>query len=315
MKKVAIWGIGKHAEHNLIPSLIASEGIHLTGCYTRNMAKSEIISERFGIMAFNSEEELLESPEVDTIVLSTPSGLHDSQSRLILESGKSVWSEKPLILSDELMSWFSRENFPGYKIGEMFMFLYHSQFSLLEELLQSRKIGNLVSMSCKFGIPHLGMDNVRYRKDLGGGAFFDTGCYPVAAAHALIGPEPEHVFSRIYHEDGFSVDTNGFAQLTYPGGIRANLEWGFGLSYRNEITLWGSDGWLRVDRAFSKNQELESSIVFKNSAGSREEFSIPSANHFVSMFEKNLDRTSGDWVKEQSNMMKMISSCANQHLE
>ena len=307
MRNVACWGLGGHARRNLLPALVSCTSTNLRGAWTRNQEVLSEVSGEHGIRSYGSEIEMLEDPSVDTVVLATPTGLHVDQGSLVISSGKHLWSEKSLFAAGEQgASLLERASSSNLDACEGFMFLYHPQFASLSNLLASGRLGRLFSISCRFGIPHLDQSNIRYDSDLGGGALLDAGCYPIAAAHALLGPSPERMMARVESEEGYSVDTYGTAVLEYESGVTAFLEWGFGLSYRNEIRAWCEEGSITVERAFSKPPNLATSIDIRDSRGGTESIRIDPADHFERMFQSLCSETRCDWVRDQSRLLAAI---------
>ena len=56
----------------------------------------------------------------------------------------------------------------------------------------------------------------------------------------------------ISYKNDSTVDTDGRALLSFSGGVRAYLEWGVGIAYKNEIDLWSEDESFFTDKIFSK---------------------------------------------------------------
>jgi len=124
----------------------------------------------------------------------------------------------------------------------------------------------------------------------------DPGCYPIVALRLLLGCEDHDVSAWSHTEPDHVVDTLGAAWVTGRNGNRVLLEWGFGVSYRNEIEIWGSNGTLRVERAFSKPDTLTTSIEFRPRTGEPRTVSVPACNQFVRMFETFADCVDGGRV-------------------
>ncbi|HMJ07896.1 MAG TPA: Gfo/Idh/MocA family oxidoreductase, partial [Pyrinomonadaceae bacterium] len=51
---------------------------------------------KYGVRAATSMEELINSGEVDTVIVSTPPNLHREHCEMALDAGKDVLCEKPL---------------------------------------------------------------------------------------------------------------------------------------------------------------------------------------------------------------------------
>jgi len=309
MRKVSLWGAGQHAKKNLLPGILSSQTINLIGIYTRNKQTRIELSKIYDLKFYENEYEILNDPEIDTIIVANPTGLHLETSKKIVNSGKNAWSEKSLHISNKNdLSLLKKADKNNLEVRELFMFIYHPQFSKLLSLIHSEVYGKLISLHCKFGIPHLDPDDVRYNSEIGGGALMDIGCYPIAAAHSIFGPKPKRIYSNIVSDNGHEVDTKGHAIFEYGGGEYALLEWGFGMSYGNSATLWFEKAILNIDRFFSKPKDLATEIVVTNSNGISTTMHIPSSNHFQIMFDKYCIKNDHKWIKNQSKLLSIVKS-------
>ena len=305
MRKVAIWGVGEHAQRNIIPAIMSSEKISLVGLWTRSSERGERVSERYGVTAFRSEKDLLSSTICDTVILCTPTGLHYQEGMKVLKSEKNLWCEKTLTTTPKVENLQNTAKESSLEIREMFMFLHHDQFRKLESIAKTGDLGRIISITARFGFPHLEPDNIRYDSSLGGGAMYDAGCYTVAAIHKLLGPKPSGITSRIVNSEKYHVDISGAALLAYPNDVYAVIEWGFGQFYRNEIEILASRGKLVAQRVFSKPETLSTVVTVSTPDG--EEIKISEMNHFTKMFEEFADGNYNEnWNLDQSILMKNI---------
>ena len=305
---VGIIGIGNHAIKNIIPAVMQSKNLNLIGIASRSISEKNINLGNKRIIIFPSCEDLISNQDIDTVIVTSPVGLHYYYGKMVLKSGKNLWCEKSLVSSfKEAKSLNQLSIVNGVDLKEMFMFLYHPQFNEIKKIAESGKIGKVKSISAKFGFPHLDKSDIRYNSQLGGGSLLDAGCYPIAAAHSLFGGKPQKVVSNIFSDDDYEVDTSGCALFTYSSGQYAIMEWGFGKSYHNEIELWGDKGSLKAERIFSKPSNLETKVILRDSNGNTEEIFIPAANHFVNMFTEFIKKSvPNDWILDQSNLIHRV---------
>lgn len=284
--KVAVWGLGLHAIKNILPALKICPGLTLYGVCSRNLEVVAKYADEFNCLGWTNSIQMLEDPIVDIIYLSTPIGLHAAQGKSVLLANKHLWCEKPLAETFEQVSMLvnlSRER--NVTIAEGFMYLYHSQFIYIQEIINSGILGHIHNISCRFGIPPLDQPGFRLNPKLGGGALLDVGSYPMSAITSFF-PKltPQVLFSELTTADGSSVDSNGRAILCYENGTRATLEWGTNCAYRNEIDLWGSRGSVSTERFFSKSPDYIPKFRFLDLNGRENYKSGQSENHFLSMF-------------------------------
>jgi len=184
--RVAVWGLGRHAITKILPAISAVDGLELYGVCSRNLSTTSSSAHKWNCMKWVDPTSMLCDPKVDIVYVSTPIGLHYQQGKQVLDAKKHFWCEKPLTckLEDTLELLESAGN-KGLSICEGQMFLYHPQYQKLIDYVESFQLGNILSIDCKFGIPRLENESFRTNSSLGGGAFFDVGCYTVAAILGL----------------------------------------------------------------------------------------------------------------------------------
>jgi NDP-hexose-3-ketoreductase len=134
---------------------------------------------------------------------------------------------------------------------ENFMFLYHSQHTTVRKMLADGTIGDLRGFASAFTIPPKPAGDIRYRRDVGGGAFLDFGGYPVRAALHFLGNDLRVIGALFRHDREHDVVMSGSILLATPQGVGAQLTFGMEHSYRNSYELSGSTGRLLLDRVFT----------------------------------------------------------------
>jgi NDP-hexose-3-ketoreductase len=282
---VAVLGVGSHAIRKALPALAASDGMRIVGICTRNESIREEQATRWKAKAYASAWAMLEDSEVDVVYVAVPTGLHATWAKEILSARKHLWCEKSLTCREE--DWVAvlaqaRRN--DLALCECFAFPHHEQFCRLQSLLFGGEIGGVCGISARFGFPHMSPNNIRYSEPLGGGALYDAGCYPVAAARLILGRKPSQVCAIVERQDGFQVDTSGSALLRYCDGVHAHLEWGFGRAYRNEIEVWGQSGSVTIEPAFTKPPNVAAKLIVRASGQIIHEETFAEGNQFATMF-------------------------------
>src|SRR5690554_952197 len=94
-----ILGTGLIAEYHR-QAIAATDGAVLRAVGHYNPEKLARLSEQFSVPAL-SEAELLARPDIDAVIICTPSGQHAEQTIRAAHAGKHVLVEKPMALSLE----------------------------------------------------------------------------------------------------------------------------------------------------------------------------------------------------------------------
>ena len=292
--QIGVWGLGSHAVRNVLPAIAKASFGDLVAVHTRNDLTLREVAGNFGARAHSHPDDLLADPDVAAVYLSTPTGLHAAMAERVIAAGKHLLCEKPLTDQHQATAGLvASARRRELIVLEADMFLHHPQFRRLQDLVQAGSVGQLASLTARFGFPHRGVDDFRYSRDLGGGALLDAGFYPVAAAVGLMGPGLEIAGSTLISAPSFEVDTGGTA-LAVAGHRGAILDWGFGRSYRSELNVWCEGGVIEVSRAFSKPADLETQIIVRHQSGQETIHPVPAADHFELMLDHFSAVVAGD---------------------
>ncbi len=282
--RIAVWGIGYHAEKNVLPAIESCDAVVLAGVCSRDRSNAQNAADRWGGAVWSDAEAMLASPDVDAVYLCTPIGMHFEHGLSVVGAHKHLLCEKALTdkahRSIELIGAARRQN---VVLCEAFMYRFHPQFRSLSELVGKSDFGGIEAISCWFGIPALEKPGFRVSAELGGGAFLDVACYPISLVAQLIDGLPLVTSVRTDKSPDDEVDMKGHATLQFPGGEVAHLGWGFDRAYRNEVSIWGQKRSLFADRIFSKAPDYVSYLIVRDQRGQEEQLRIEPANAFVEM--------------------------------
>ncbi|GGW54649.1 oxidoreductase [Streptomyces lucensis JCM 4490] len=250
--RVGVLGCAGIAWRNTLPAVLRVPEVRLTALASRDPAKARTFADRFGGTPVEGYDRLLTRDDVDAVYVALPTGLHHHWARRALLAGKHVWAEKPLAATAEQaedLVRLARAN--GLVLRDNFMFLHHSQHAVVARVIAEGRIGEPRSFSSAFGIPPRPDDDVRLSAELGGGALLDVGVYTVRAAQLLLGDDLTVAGSVLRVDRARGVDLAGSALLHTPDGRTAALAFGFDRAYRSTYAVWGSEGRLSLDRAFT----------------------------------------------------------------
>jgi predicted dehydrogenase len=249
---VGVIGCADIAQRKTIPAILGEPAMRLVAVASRSPERAAEFASRFGCAPVTGYQALLERSDLDAVYIPLPPSLHAEWIGRALAAGKHVLAEKPLATSPaEAAELVAAARAGGRLLMENFAFLHHSQQASVQRLVAMGSIGELRSLSAEFGFPPLPADNIRYQRHLGGGALLDAGVYTLRAASLFLGPRLGVAGAALRVAIGSQVDVAGAALVITPEGRTGQLTFGFDRAYRSGYTLWGSEGRIAVDRAFS----------------------------------------------------------------
>ena len=247
------WGLMSTARINnqLIPAIRNSERGELTAVASRRKMKARKYARENHIpLAFGSYEELLASPDVDAVYVSLPNHLHAEWTIRALHAGKHVLCEKPLALSvDEVDAIIAASQETGKFAMEALMYRHHPQSLMVEKWIEEGRIGALQSIRGVFNfvLDHPG--DYRYQPEMGGGAIWDIGIYPLSYAQWLMKEPAQQVFG-VQRTGKTGVDMVFQGEMMFSGDRFAQISCSFQSPTHTSVEIMGSAGRILLTRPF-----------------------------------------------------------------
>ncbi len=225
MKKV-VWGVLSTAKigwEKVIPAMLKSEHCELRAIASRNLEKGHALADKLGIPnAYGSYEELLADPEIEAIYNPLPNHEHVPMTLAAARAGKHVLCEKPVALTAKEAEQL-REVADKVHIMEAFMVRFHPQWLSVRERVRSGELGEVRSIHTYFSYFNNDAGNIRNMADIGGGALYDIGCYPIVTARFLFDAEPERVIALVDRDPQFQTDRMVSALMDFGQGRRLDF--------------------------------------------------------------------------------------------
>jgi predicted dehydrogenase len=166
-------------------------------------------------------------------------------------AGKHVLCEKPIALSaKEAETLVQVQKETGKLIAEAFMVRSHPQWHAAKQKVLSGELGDLVSVQCAFSYFNRDPGNIRNKKEIGGGALFDIGCYAVNTSRYLFGREPKRAIALCERDPEFGTDRLTSGMLDYGGAHLTFTCSTQAVSYQR-VQVFGSKGRLEVEIPFN----------------------------------------------------------------
>ena len=318
---IGVLGCADIAVRRALPA-IQSSPFHLVAVASRSQDKAAGVAARFGCKAVVGYERILEMSDVDAVYIPLPNSEHAAWAQRALAAGKHVLVEKPAVTTAaDAHALVSLATERGLLVMENFAFLRHPQHDQARALVTDGCIGELRSFNGAFGIPSgAGRQGIRFQAGLGGGSLWEVGCYPVRAAQEYLQAPVQVLGASLDADPELGVDTAGAALLRDARGAVAHCSFGFAHSYRSTYDIWGSDGRLVLEWAFTPSRDARP--VLRLQQKDRETaYTVAASDQFVGVMTAFSDAISDprsrpahhrDLVR-QGELMAQIRALAAQH--
>ena len=288
MEETVSWGIlgaANFARAQMGPAIHAAKRAELTALATSSPEKaSGFAAFAPAVRLLDSYDALLADPDIDAVYIPLPNHLHVDWTLKALAAGKHVLCEKPLTLAAaQFDPVIAARDKSGLLAAEAFMIVHHPQFVRARDIVQGGGIGRLRHVDAVFSYFNDDPDNIRNRRDAGGGGLPDIGVYTFGAARFVTGEEPEQIdHARIDYENGVDVFATVAAQFpgfTYSAVVSTRL------SPRQEITFHGDKGMLRLTCPFNSDVHDIARLILDDGSRTVTTERFPGVNHYVLQVE------------------------------
>ncbi|MCI5771853.1 MAG: Gfo/Idh/MocA family oxidoreductase [Clostridiales bacterium] len=202
--RYGIIGCGNIARAHL-PSCIEGEGIVCGGLTDRIDGLAEKLSNEYGggFRIFKSAEEMVESPDIDAVILAVPNYQHRPMFELAAKNGKHILCEKPLTMTvadGEAMVEIAHKY--GVKTQMGLCTRFESYVDAMKEQIDAGLLGDVYFARADLlrmrGAPMGWFGN---SQKSGGGPLIDIGVHFIDACWYLLGkPKPVRVKALNYHQ-------------------------------------------------------------------------------------------------------------------
>lgn len=180
----------------VLADLQAAPDAEVVAVVSRQADRARAFADEHGIpRSYEDVDALLADGEVDILYVATPHPHHAAPTRAALEAGVAVLCEKPLtddIATAASLVALARER--GVFLAEAMWMRCHPLIRRARQLLDDGVIGQLRVVDAELGFPAAPDPTSRlWARELGGGALWDVGVYPVAFARTYLEVPPKLV--------------------------------------------------------------------------------------------------------------------------
>jgi predicted dehydrogenase len=121
-------------------------------------------------------------------------------------------------------------------------------------MVDSGVLGKLQFIRGSFTFTISRENDIRLKKETGGGSIWDVGCYPISYTRYVVGAEPLEVFGWQVTGAGGADDTF-VGQMRFPNDIHMQFDSGFRSPSRSHIEIVGTQGTLNISNPFKPNHK------------------------------------------------------------
>lgn len=216
MTKLALIGAGAWGR-NLLRNMAHMRNAELVMCCDSDQKRCLATLNGFrGIAACADPNDVLDSPDVDAVVVATPAATHFDLASRAIKAGKDVFVEKPMTLSladaESLVELADREK-RVLMVGHLLE--YHPAVNKMRELLESGEIGDPYYMYSE----RVNLGKIRSDEN----ALWSFAPHDISVILYLFGEEPIEVAARgaAYIQPG--IEDVAFLWMIFPGNKLAQV--------------------------------------------------------------------------------------------
>ena len=269
--QVAVLPAFKHANRNSrIAALVSDDRTKL-----RAMARKYRVDHTY---SYDEYDACLE--QVDAVYIALPNSMHAEYTIRAARAGVHVLCEKPMAVTSaecEQMIEACRENHVKLMIAYR---LHFEEINLKAvDLVRRGRIGEPKFFNSSFAMS-VRENDIRTKKDMGGGTLYDIGVYCINAARYLFRAEPTEVTAMSVNSGVAKleeIDESTGALLRFDGDRVAAFVTSFNASDIGSYEIVGTKGHLRVNPAYEYAEGLGYELTVKGKTtrkriGKRDQF-------------------------------------------
>ncbi|MCB0064778.1 MAG: Gfo/Idh/MocA family oxidoreductase, partial [Caldilineaceae bacterium] len=270
--RLAIIGAGIFAHDAHLPSLLNLQGtFQIAAVYSRTAASAQALATAVAELASTKSAEkattadvavytdlasLLHTPEIDAVDVVLPIPVMTPVVAQALESGKHVFSEKPIApdvaTAQQLMTHLQQ---PGqqWMVGENWR--YESAYVQAAQLVRDGAIGEVKTCHVAFHLPMAEGSKYfgttwRRSDEFFGGMLMDGGVHHAALLRMVIGEVASVTAQMANTSAHFAMPETLSATLAFANGVLGSyfVSYGWGSPWGGELHVTGTSGALRVQR-------------------------------------------------------------------
>lgn len=230
--------------------------VKLGPVYNPNSKSAKEFALRYDL-AFGTSDWSAFTEQIDAAYIAAPQQTHGGYIRRLLEDGKHILCEKPMVLKrQEAEEFFLTAREKKLVLMEAIKTAYSPGFTALLELVKEGKIGEVRDVEACF--TRLANPSSREMTDRQwGGSMTELGTYVCFAVLRILGCDYEKLQFAVQHnKQGIDIFTKAF--FTYKDSARTGLsKAGLGVKSEGALIISGTQGYILVEAPWWLTKHME----------------------------------------------------------
>ena len=303
--KIAVIGLGTVGQLVHVPILAKLNSVELVAVSDINKTRLNSVADKFNIKnRFTDFTKMLETVEIDAVVISTPTNTHKSIAIECLSKRKHVLIEKPIGLNlaeaQEIDSE-AKKNKCHAMVGMNFRF--RPDTMLLKSLINSGELGALFNIKSGWSRKQSSQEKWFNKKNLaGGGVMFDLGVVVIDTALWLLDyPKIKNVSAQHFYHAIQNIEDSavGFIRMNNSAVVNYEASWSFHDEVESfKLTAYGTKG----------TGHLNPLRAYKKMGSNRVDFTSNSSPQTKDLFKKSYENELKHFVGAINDSVPLISS-------
>jgi len=312
--KYLLLGYSRIAQKRIIPAM-AKSNISCIDVASGTRAGDVVFPKGVTGRLFSDYDDALAQSDASLAYVSTVNSTHALWAEKALKRGMHVIVDKPAFTHpDDARRLSDLAGRMNLCLAEATVFAYHPAVLAIRDAFLNANT-QPTRITATFSFPPLAPDNFRYRRELGGGALWDTGPYAVAPGRIFFDGEPEEICCRITDRDN-EVETSFSLLMTYSGGHSLVGHFGFNTGYRNRLEVLGPGMLVSLDRIFTLPADMAAPVHIRQDNQAKS-IVIPPADSFAIFFREiiraidqgQVQKFAEDMMSDASVLNRMRKAC------
>ncbi len=268
MKKIN-WGIigcGDVTELKSGPAFNKVPGSTLVAVMRRNAEKAEDYAKRHNVPRwYDDADKIINDPEVNAIYIATPPSSHEQYALAAINTGKSVYVEKPMALNYQA----AKRMAAAAKEKNIKLVVAHYRrewplFKKIKELINDNAIGKPILAELEFFRPPLTKEELAVERNAwrvdpaisGGGLFHDLAPHQLDIMYWLFGPAQKISGLALNQNELYTADDTVTGNILFENKILFSGAWHFTSNEsKDHCEITGSEG--KISFSFFSGNSIE----------------------------------------------------------